>query len=379
MHRGDLAGWWMEDLPVYTHAVQSWLAGRNPYDASLSPLFFLYPPVFLWMAGLLSQLVPAGWGAPVYAAFEIAAACALPILLARYFFRQAWVIWLSPLLAFLLFFASPRFTGVLALCGMNVASILYCVAFLGAVPGLRRNKWTWFYLAVFLAAIIKITFLALLLLPLLASKRQWLRSIACGIAVLGINGAQKLFAPALYSGYQWSLEQGIVAQQQFGYGVFGIVASYHHKQRSGAGFAAYAVAGLFALAVLALMFLLRRRLERASIDLASSGIWLALVVTSVILVNPREMQYDIDIALFATFVLWVYALRIRRTLMLAVVLFLPSLAVPYVVLNPHLHGMYETLLVLAAFGLGYWRLWIESAVNSATQDAADKLQKVAGA
>jgi hypothetical protein len=43
-----------------------------------------------------------------------------------------------------------------------------------------------------------------------------------------------------------------------------------------------------------------------------------------------------------------------------IALFLPSLAVPLVVLNPHLHGMYETLLVLAAFGLAFWRMWRET-------------------
>jgi hypothetical protein len=361
LHRDDLAGWWLEDLPVYSHAVQSWLDGRNPYDASLTPLFFLYPPIFLYLTGLLSHLVPPHGATEVYAVVLIAANFAIPLLLARYFFRMAW---LGPLFALLVFFASPRFTGALALCGMNIASILYCLAFAGAVPGLRRNKWMWFYLAVFLAAIIKITFLALLLLPLLAGKRQWLRSIGCGVAVVAMNLLQEIFVPSLYDGYQWSLKQGILAQQQFGYGVFGIVATYHHKLRSGAGIAAYVVAAVFAVTLLTLMFLLRRRLERAG-ELANNGVWLALVVTTVILVNPREMQYDLDIALFAGFVLWVYGLRTRRLLALMVLLFLPSLAVPLVVFNPHLHGIYETLLVLAAFALAFWRMWREAGLERA--------------
>ena len=337
------------------------MAGGNPYDSSMAPLFFLYPPAFLYFASVLSHLLPGGWGEPAYVVLEIASALALPIVLARYFFRQPW---LGPLMAILLFFASPRFTGALALCSMNVATILYCLAFVGAIPGLRRNRWRWFYLAVFLAASIKITFLALLLLPLLAGRRQWLRSIACGVGVVAANLLEKVLIPTLYGGYQWSLQQGILAQQQFGYGVFGIVASYHHKQRTGAGLAAYVVAGVMALLVLGSMFLLKRRLARNARETGANdpdvnGQWLALVVTAIILVNPRVMQYDIDIALLAGFVLWVYVLRARRLLVLMTMLFLPSLVVPYVVLNPHLHGIYSSLLVVAGFGMGCWRLWTE--------------------
>ena len=356
LHRTDLVGLWLEDLPVYSHAVQTWLAGHSPYDASLSPLFFLYPPVFLYVAGLLSHLVPEHSGALVYAAVLIAAACAIPLVLARYFFRMPW---LSPLFALLLFFASPRFTGVLAMCSMNIASILYCLAFLGAVPGLRRNRWEWFYLAVFLAAMVKINFLVLLLLPLLAGRGQWPRSVGCGAAVIAANLGERVIWPELYAGYEWSLEQGILLNQQFGYGPFGILASYHHKRHIGAGTVAYIVAGVFAILLLSSMFALRRRLARIG-NLADNGVWLALVLAVIILVNPRVMQYDADIALLAGFVLWVYGLRTRRLIVLTVLLFLPSLWVPRFVLNPHLHGMYETLLVLASIVIAFWRLWRET-------------------
>jgi hypothetical protein len=356
LHRGDIAGWWSEDLPVYAHAVETWLAGRDPYNASLAPLFFLYPPVFLYFAGFLSHLVPAGSGAMVYAGAVIAATCTIPLVLARYFFRMAW---LGPLFALLLFFVSPRFTGVLALCGMNIASILYCAAFVAALLGIRRNRWEWFYVAIFLAATIKITFLSLLLLPLLAGRRQWLPSIGCGAAVVAANLGERALWPELYAGYEWSLCQGILLSQQFGYGLFGIVASYHHAQRIGAGIVAYVVGAIFAALLLTSMFLLRRRLDRCG-TLTGNGVWLALVVAAIILVNPRGMQYDIDIALFAGFVLWVYGLQTQRLLALMIMLFLPSLAVPLIVLNPHLHGMYETLLVLAAFALAFWRMWRES-------------------
>jgi hypothetical protein len=370
LHRGDFSLWWLEDLPVYTRAVSGWLAGYSPYNASLAPLFFLYPPAFLYLAGSLSYLVPAHWGPYIYMAANISAICAIPLILARFFFRQPW---LSPLFALLLFFASPRFTGVLALCGMNVASLLYCVAFVAAIPGLRKNFWWFFYVAVLLAAMIKITFLALLLLPILAGRRQWLQSIACGLAVVGGNLAERIFTPDLYTGYQWSLKQAILTEKHYGYGVFGLMASFDDKWHQSVGPWPYIVSVLMAVVLVAGMILLRGRMDRAGTPI-SNGNWLALVVTTIILVNPREMQYDVDIALLAAFVLFIYAIRgqrllvkmtfSNRLLVLVVVMFLPSLLMPKLIHTPHLWGIYEVSLAIEGFALGFWRMWRETRTPS---------------
>ncbi|WP_263355907.1 hypothetical protein [Acidicapsa ligni] len=357
LHRGDFSLWWLEDLPVYAHALRDWQAGRSPYNAELSPLYFLYPPAFLYMAGWLSHLVPEGWGAWVYVGAHVAAVCAIPLVLARYFFRRPW---LGLLLAELVFVAEPRFTALLALCGANVASLFYCLAFAAAVPGLRRNRWELFYLVVFLGGITKITFLALLLLPVLIGKRQWGRSIVCGVAVAGTNLAEQVLLPGLYAGYQWSVLQAILVQRHYGYGVFGVLAFFDDKRHHAVGLWPYAVSALLALGITLGLLVLRRRLEDGSADgglLAGNAVWVALVVMAVVLVNPREMQYDVDIALFAAFVVFVTALRVRWPLLLMVAWFLPSLVVPRVIHSPVLYGVYETLLVLGAFGVGYWWLW----------------------
>ena len=354
---------WAEDLPVYIQAVQHWLAGINPYNGSLAPLFFLYPPAFLLIAGWISHLVPAHWGPPLYVTLVAAAVCAMPLVLARYFFRLPW---LSPLLALLLFFASPRFTGIYALRTMNIASPLYCLAFIAAIPGLKSNRWRWFYLAVFLAAIVKITFLALLLLPLLAGRRQWLWSILCGATVALANLGEKILWPDLYSGYTLSLKQGILVSRVFGYGVFGLIADHRYFER-GVGTAAYVTAAVLALTLTGLMFWMRLRLERAGAtlqDLTSNPVWLALMLIATILVNPRQMQYDIDISVFAALIVCAIVLKVQRLstlLILMVLLFLPSLATPLILKNPRFHGVYEVLLSYAAFLLGYWRLMRDTA------------------
>ena len=362
--RARSADTWVEDLAVYTQAIHSWLAGHNPYNGSLAPLYFLYPPAFLLIAGWVAKFMPLHWGPVLYVTLNAVALCALPVILARYFFRQPW---LSPLFALLLFFASPRFTGVQALRTVNIASPLYCLAFAAAIPGLKSNRWRWFYLAVFLAAIVKITFLALLLLPLLAGRRQWLWSILCAASVAVANLGERLYWPNLYDGYMWSLRQGVLHSRAFGYGVFGLIADHRYFER-GVGTSPYIVSGILALTLVGLMFWLKLRLERAGDahpDLASNGIWLAMIVTAIVLVNPRQMQYDIDISVFAAFVLFVYALRTKRLLVLMLVLFLPSLVVPFFIGNPRLQGIYEVFLSYAAFALGYWRLARETAIVSA--------------
>jgi hypothetical protein len=360
---------WREDLIVYLQAMRAFQAGTSPYGDALAPLYFLYPPFFLYLGGLLSYPLPAGWGDEAYTALHVGATLALPLVLARYYFRQ---LWLSPLFALLLFLASPLFMGVLALCGLNIASTLYCLAIVAGVPGLRRDRWIWFYSAVFVAAMVKIPFLALLLLPILVGRRQlrqWINSALCGVAVVGANLLEARLLPELYSGYKWSLVQGIVHQGYYGFGVFGVVAAYGYKLHLPVPSSAYAVAMTLALAMVGGMLLLRQRLEKAGripgsvSGQGSNGIWLALVVVLIIQANPRQLQYDADISLLAAFVLWVYALRIRKAMGLIglmVALFVPGLLIPLVVKAPHQYGMYGTFETLAAFALVFWRLWREA-------------------
>ena len=375
-YHGGIGGMWAEDLPIYVGAVRDFLSDRNPYNLSHAPMFFFYPPFFLELTGVLSRLVPNGWGGRLYELLDIVAIFALPLVLARYFFRQRW---LGPLFALLVFFVSPRFTGVLALFGLNIASTLYCLAFVAAVPGLKRNRWEWFYLAVIFAALIKITFLALLLLPLLAARRQWLRSVTCAAVVVLANLGERELWPQLYSGYQWSLQQGILLNHSYGYGLFGIVATYFPSGGKGVGLPPYLVSGLISATLLLLMFTLRWQMERGGVfaewkDNAQDGrwgLWLALVLMTIILVNPRQMQYDVDIALFAGFVVWITVLRTSRLLLLLIVLFVPSIFARWIIAKPAMYGMYDTFLLLITFGLGF--VWVRREVERNRQKSSTSM------
>ena len=196
-----------------------------------------------------------------------------------------------------------------------------------------------------------------------------MRSVGCGAVVIAANLAERGLWPNLYQGYQWCLQQGILVNHSYGFGVFGIAATYLPHHGKGVGFLPYVLGGLVSVALTGLMLALRWKLNRSGLlaqwqanpEDGRWGVWLALVLMTAIMVNPRQMTYDIDIALFAGFIVWTAVLRTRRLLVLAVVLFLPSLLSRKLISNPAMYGMGETLVLLLTFALGYllvrqWRI-----------------------
>jgi len=344
----------LTSVPIYSTALNDWLSGVDPYHTVHGALRFVYPPVFLYVGGFLTRIVPDHIGGYLYTLVHVASTIALPIVLARFYFRQTW---LNAGFALLIFFAEPRLTGVMALTNGNIASVLYLLAFLAMLPGVRANRWTMFYAAVFAGAVIKAPLLLLLLFPLLTGKRQWKYCAFCAAAVVAIYAGQKIFAPALYAGYQWSLVQQVTVIHHYGYGILGIAAGIEYKLRGTVGTLSSIASGIFSSILIAALFFLRRRID----DPASDRLWLSLVVLSIILASPRILPYDADVALFAAFVIFVNVLHTRRLIALLVLLFLPSLVVPYFVNSPSLVGCYESLLLMLAFAGGFFTLWKQKA------------------
>jgi hypothetical protein len=353
-HALSLQSFVLTSEPIYRDALDDWLSGGDPYRTIHGPLRFVYPPIFLYVGGFLARVFPDHIGWYLYAFVHVASTIALPIVLARFYFRQTW---LNAGFALLIFFAEPRLTGVLALTNGNIASALYLLAFLAMLPGVHANRWTLFYLAVFIGALVKLPLVLLLLLPLLTGKGQWRYCSICAVAIAAAYTLQRVFFSDLYAGYQWSLVQQIRVIHHYGYGVLGIAAGLEYKLYGKVSILPTIISGVFAAILIVALFLLRRRIG----PLASDPLWLSLVVLSVILVSPRILNYDADIALFAAFVIFVNVLHTRRLLTLLVLLFLPSLFVPYFVNAQTLVGCYETLLLILAFAGGFFTLWRESA------------------
>jgi hypothetical protein len=105
----------------------------------------------------------------------------LPFILTTFYIRSRW---LSPFLAMVLFTFQPMFTEEHVFLTGNITNLFYPLALAAGIPGIRRNKWLWFYLVVAIASLAKPTFLDLLVLPLLAGERQLGRIAVCVGTVL---------------------------------------------------------------------------------------------------------------------------------------------------------------------------------------------------
>ncbi|MBV8673374.1 MAG: hypothetical protein JOZ33_08070 [Acidobacteriaceae bacterium] len=339
---------------IYANALRDWRSGLDPYRTAQGAMRFVYPPAFLYVGGFLARVLPGQVGWYLYPTILVASIVALPVVLARFYFCQTW---LNAGFALLIFFGEPRLTGILALINGNIASILYLIAFVAGVPGLRTNRWALFYVAVFVAAIVKGPFLLLLLLPLLTGTRQWRNSALCVAALVMAYLLQRAAWPELYAGYSSSLEQELTLFHHYGYGIWGLAAGLEYKLSGGFGRLASVLSGLLSMVLILALFVLRPRISSPGCNC----LWISLVLLSSVLANPRILPYDADIALMAAYVIFVIVLQTRRLLLLLILLFLPSLFVPHLVHASSLAGSYETLLLLLAFAVGFFRLWKQSA------------------
>jgi hypothetical protein len=350
--RHSLVGAWLLDLHVYARAGRMFRTGESPYYQGLfEGLRFLYPPVVLYALRALA-ILPGDSPWLLLALVHLTSVLLTPFVLARYYLRERW---LTPVMAVLVWLGESRFTGMLALYSANVAPTLYLACLLAAVPGLRRNRWAWFYAAVVLSASVKITLLTLLLLPLFAGRRQWLRSFGCVLGVGVIYALQARLFPALYAGYKWAVLQQVQVEHQYGYGIYGIAASLDEKLHRPVGIEAYAVHALFVALLLGALLWLRHR--RA--DLRAPDIWMGLLLMTVIVANPRVLHYDVYLALFAAYVVLAVVLGLSgwKLILLLVGLYAPSLAVPYVLHTKLMYGSYELCIILVALAAGIGRLW----------------------
>ncbi|HTD56504.1 MAG TPA: glycosyltransferase 87 family protein [Silvibacterium sp.] len=349
-HGLSIHGFGLPAERIYADALNDWRSGADPYRTIHGALRFVYPPVFLYVGVFLGRLFPDHLGWYLYALLHLASTIALPIVLARYYFRERW---LNTGFALLVFFAEPRLTGVMALANGNIASLLYLLALLAALPGFEKNRWGMFYAVLFVGGLIKLPFLLLLLFPLLTGTRQWRSCSLCVAAVVAGYLVQKICVPALYAGYKWSVEQQLTVIHHYGYGVLGIAAGLQYKLYGRVGIISSLIAAVFTLFVVGALFLLRRRIAEP----AGNRLWISLILLATIVASPRILPYDADVALMAAFVILVNVTQTRRLLVLLILLFLPSLLVPHFIKSPTLAGCYETLVLLVAFASGFAVLW----------------------
>ena len=365
-HMGTWALW---DAKVYARAIHDWRSGQNPYNLSDPLLLFVYPPVFLYVSGFLARILPGHLGWFLYLAVFAACSLALPVVVARFYLRR-W--WLTPAFACVLAAMQPRFAALMALRTGNITNIFYLAVLVAAIPGMRKNRWGYFYLAVLLIATVKVNFLVMLLIPLLLGQRKWMRSVLCGLRAIATYPMQKLLSPQLFAGFQAAASEQIAGHGAYGYGVMRIAVEIETALHRPVGLIPLLFQIVCMLVVIGAMFALRRRLRFGD----ASTFWPALVLLATILCNPRILPYDSDIALLAAFALLVAALRTHRVLLVAAVIFLPSVVIPWVT-HQALSGLYETGMLLISFVAGYGMMWRQS--ENSNSVAAESLEAVAQA
>ena len=341
------------DAKVYARAIADWRAHTDPYT-DREGLIFVYPPVFLSVAGFLARLMPGNLGWYLFLCAHIFATLALPCLLAQFYFRRTW---LSVAFAYTIFAAEPGFAALVSLRAGNLANLFYFIVLVAALPGLRRNRWGWFYAAAFLIGMVKIAFLLALLLPVFAGRRQRLRSVICAVAAATSYPLQRWIAPLSYRAFVAAANLQVGAHADYGYGILGTAATIERKLlHRPVGLFPFVVQAVFIAGIVIGLYLLQRHMQQS----ATGGVWLALLLTAIILCNPRIERYDSYVGLLAAFVLLAEALRTKHFLWLLSAIFLPSMLSLYVRHRSHhvdAWGAYETLVLLAGFAAGFWWLW----------------------
>lgn len=292
------AGW---DMRICGKAIQSLRDGGNPYAAGIAGQqsgpndaasrqhrarsLYAYSPLTLPLLRLLSIL--PNWLIVIFGICAAAIGLGLQ-LMAGYFLadddERRWLAFLLPAVAF--------FPGLLtddAILSGNLAYILYGMTLAAAVPGWKRDRWRWFYLAVLIGSVFKLPMLTLLAFPVLVGRRQWVPASGTAAAGMMLFAGQALLWPSMFRDYMSTLRIMFDVGHDFGYGPVGVLgqALYRHGQPfSSATTAMYCV---FAGALGILLLSMSRRVRQ---DNLSYELWLPVALVGTFLLNPRIMKYD---------------------------------------------------------------------------------------
>jgi len=304
------------DCGVYADAIKTWMAGGDPYRfVSGDDLPFVYPPVFLYAGALFARLFTLHGGWILYVAIHLLATAALPWILHRFYLQDRNV---SLLAVYALYFAAPGFIGMLATETGNIAVLGYALLLAAAVPGLRRNRWLFFYVALLLLALAKPSFLPFLLLPLLFGRGQILWSVLTGLLATGSLLSQRWLTPALYARFTETLAKRTTEVGDVGVSLFGLVFHLLHNLHLPGQIVLPALAyAVLALTVLTVLWLLRSRDRTPP--------WYALVLLGVLFLNPRLEYYDFCVAFPLAFFVFVRPLSLKFSLPLYLALVIPAL------------------------------------------------------
>ncbi|MGD0831360.1 MAG: hypothetical protein ABR907_10480, partial [Terracidiphilus sp.] len=287
--------------PSWT-AIQSVGRGGSPYSVGIAalriyhnlpshatsdsaPAIFWYPPLTIPVLRLLSWLpvwllgslylfaLAVGFLLQLRAGYEMASEQ-----------ERRWLIYLLPFAAF--------FPGLLCdqtILSGNVAFILYGLVLTAAVPGWKKNRWTWFYAAILFASIFKAPMLTLLAFPILVGRTQRLPATITGAAGCLLFGLQPLLWPAQFKEFLFAVHAVFDWSRDFGFGPSGLLGRLFWEMKKPYSAATTIAYLLWVIALGALLLVTKFHVRRHAPLRAD---WIPIAFVGTILLDPRIIFYD---------------------------------------------------------------------------------------
>ncbi len=303
------------DVDVYRHAIDSVHAGHDPYADAIAvqeavhsrapgvatpfgPFSYVYSPITLPVVRLIASmpLLLAGilYGLLYAAGVALQTQFGLGLMETS---EQRVLKYYAPIAIFF-----PGFLGSDIVLSGNVVFILYGAALLALTRALRTGRWRWFYAAVLLASCFKAPLLSLLAVPVLCARRQWVPAMSTGAAGLALFAVQPWLWPELFHNYLKAVGLQFSFNRDFGFSPAGLFSGWlfdHHRPYSPGGMIFYLA---YAVPLFAALVYLSRRYLRGDFNMRE---WLPVMLTGVILLNPRLVEYDVaPLALPLAIVCW---------------------------------------------------------------------------
>lgn len=172
----------------------------------------------------------------------------------------------------------------------NLAYILYGMVLVAAVPGWKRDRWSWFYIAVLIASIFKAPLLTLLAFPILVGRRQWFPAAISGAAGLLLFAASARLWPRLFHEYMRAVFLQFEWNHDFGFSPSGLLGSALYDMGKHSSSAPTVLYLIFAGVLGGVLLYVAYRVRQGQL---SREIWIPVALLGTILANPRIKEYDV--------------------------------------------------------------------------------------
>jgi len=294
------AGW---DARIYWRALQTIRHGGDPYAVGIAaqlaflnrpnpnpadhtPFAYVYSPMTLpllrlltgvpgWLLGLLYGLaVFCGFLLELWAGFQMATAG-----------ERKWLALMLPAIAFF-----PGLVTDDTILSGNIGYVLYGLVLAASVPGWKRGRWFWYYVAVVGASIVKAPLLTMIAFPILVGKRQWLPAGAAGAVGLALFALSERIWPVEFHEYLVAIRLMFDEVHDFGFGPAGVLGKT--LWRLGRPYFPSAIIFyVIASCVIGIILLVLKR--RVTLGEMSQEAWIPVALVGTLLFYPRVMRYDL--------------------------------------------------------------------------------------